>query len=309
MGGSGGGSYTNYETGRLTNIVREDQEKSGAGFEVQLAAYLSELLAHFNSRDVDLVRTRLEDAKIALQDNLESTLDQVFGGSVAKHTYVDGMSDIDSLVIINGSKIEEHEPVAILGHMERILRDGMGPGVTVEHGRMAVTINYPDGMCIQILPSIRTEAGLKVPAASGAGWSHIDPEGFRMALTKTNDACGGRLIPTIKLAKAAISNLPEQYRLTGYHVESAAIAAFRNYDGPKTTSAMLPLFFERAKQLVLSPIVDSTGQSVHVDEYLGPANSEQRQYVSRLLASLGKRMANASAAQSKLQWQALFADE
>jgi hypothetical protein len=306
MGGSGGGSYTNWKAERLTETVRAAQEKSAADFDLQLAGYLSELLANYNSRDHDTARKRLDDAKITLQEMIAGTLDQLFGGSVAKHTYVDGLSDIDSLLIVNGSKFEEQTPAAILSTMERVLRDTHNQNIRVEHGRMAVTITYPDGMTIQLLPAIRTETGLKVPSARTEGWSHINPDTFTGALTRRNSECGGKLVPTIKLAKAVIANLPEQYRVTGYHVESLAIAAFRAYDGTKTTAIMLPHFFQQAKDLVLSPIRDSTGQSVHVDEYLGDANNMIRQYISRLLGNLAKRMRNASAAQSRAQWEALF---
>jgi len=72
---------------------------------------------------------------------------------------------------------------------------------------------------------------------------------------------------------------------------------------------MLPLFFERARKLVLSPIRDNTGQSVHVDEYLGQRNSPERQSVSHLLWRLAKRMRNASTGKSKAQWKAVFENE
>lgn len=309
MGGSGGGSYTEWTSDSLTREVREDKQRSAAVFEVRLAEYLAELLASFNSRDSDLVRERIDAAKEALQDTVESSLDQMFGGSVAKHTYVDGLSDIDSLLIVNGSKFEDLSPATILRRTEEILQQSLGSEVNVERGRMAVTLTYPDQMSIQLLLAIRTEGGLKVPSAVGNAWSEINPDGFRNALTRRNNDCGGKLVPTIKLAKAVIANMPEEHRLTGYHVESMAISAFRGYDGTKTTAAMLPYFFARASSLVLSPILDKTGQSVHVDGYLGNQDSQQRQYISRWLKNIAKRMTNASAAQSRPQWQALFSGE
>ena len=310
MGGSGGGSYTNWNAASLSREVREDQKKATAGFEIQLSGFLAELLASYNSRDVDLVRERLEEAKDVLEGTVESTLDQIFGGSVAKHTYVDGISDIDSLVVVNGSKFEDHRPATILEHMREVLESALRDRATVEHGQLAVTITYRDGMAVQLLPAIRTEdGGLRIPAAKHAGWSEINPDSFSAALSKRNELCGGRLVPTIKLAKAVIANMPEQYRLSGYHVESLAIAAFRDYSGAMTTSVMLPHFFDQAKNLVLAPIKDRTGQSIHVDEHLGDANSLARQYTSRLLGNLAKRMTNASAAQSRTQWEALFAEE
>jgi hypothetical protein len=69
---------------------------------------------------------------------------------------------------------------------------------------------------------------------------------------------------------------------------------------------MLPAFFERARELVLTPIRDSTGQSVHVDEHLGPANHDARVVLSHVLGRIARRMRNASAAGSAAQWRALF---
>ena len=255
------------------------------------------------------MRERLDVAKESVQDETEDGYDLLFGGSVAKHTYVDGLSDIDTLLVINGSKFEDHSPPKILERLQAILRDRLPKDVVVDHGKMAVSITYPDGMIIQLLPALRTDAGMKVPSAQHAGWSDIEPNGFRQALTRHNSECGGKLIPTIKLAKAVIANMPEQYRLTGYHVESLAIAAFKGYEDKKTTETMLPLLFEKAKSLVLAPIRDSTEQSVHVDEYLGPENSAERQNVSHLLGGIAKRMRNASSGKSRAQWEALFSDE
>jgi SMODS domain-containing protein len=260
-------------------------------------------------RDTELVRERLDQAKKVLEDETEESFDSLFGGSVAKHTYVDGLSDIDTLLVINGSKFADQNPADILDRIQTILRERLPEDVAVDHGRMAVSVKYPDGMILQLLPAIRIEGGLKVPASQSEGWSDIDPNGFREALTQHNEQCGGKLVPTIKLAKAVIASMPEPYRLTGYHVESIAIAAFKGYDGRKTTESMLPLLFERAKDLVLAQIRDSTGQSVHVDEYLGPENSDLRQNISHLLGGIAKRMRNASSGKSRAQWESIFSSE
>jgi len=309
MGGGGGGSYTGREAETLAGLVRKEAEKSVGQFEVNLATYLSSLLAVYNARDTALVSRRLDQAKTALEDELETSFDQLFGGSVAKHTYIDGLSDIDALLVVNDAKLKNLRPANMLDKITEILRERLPTGTSVDHGRMAVSVSYEDDMIIQLLPALRTAQGLRVPSATRAGWSDIDPDGFRSALTSVNNRCGGKLVPTIKLAKAVIANMPEQYRLSGYHVESVAIAAFKNYEGPKTTENMLPFLFERAKDLVLSPIRDSTGQSVHVDEYLGAAGSEARRNVSHLLGNLAKRMRNASAGKSEEQWKAVFFNE
>ncbi len=304
--GGGGSSYRDWGSDRLAAAVRKDADASTAEYEVSLAGYFGELLGGFNDRDSDLVRTRLDNIKDAVQEELESSFDQVFGGSVAKHTYVDGLSDIDSLLVINGSEFEKQKPERVLQKLTSILREALGEEADVDHGNMAVTVTYRDGMAIQLLPAIRTASGLRVPASKYRGWSEIDPDAFRNALIKRNSDCGGKLIPTIKLAKAIISNLPEKYRLSGYHVESLAVRAFKAYQGEKTTTSMLPYFFEQAKELVLHPIRDRSGQSTHVDEYLGVDGSSMRREVSHVFGGITKRMRNASAAQSQAQWTALF---
>lgn len=312
MGGSGGGgAFANRSPAELRKLVRKAEEQTTmATFESELSGLLGELLASYNGRDVNAVSDRLSELKGALEESTQETFDQLFGGSVAKHTYVDGLSDIDSLVVINNTGLEDQTPQKVLAIMTETIADRLGRDVQVSSGRMAVTVIYSDGMQIQLLPAIKTSSGLmKVPASRRDGWSEIDPVRFREALTKRNQECGEKLIPTIKLAKAVNGQLPEAQQLSGYHMESLAIAAFKEYKGARTTAAMLPVFFEKARELVLSPIVDSTGQSVHVDVYLGPANSEARQAASHVFGRLARRMRNASAAASKTQWRALFGIE
>jgi Second Messenger Oligonucleotide or Dinucleotide Synthetase domain len=306
-GGGGGGPFVNRTPQQLIKQVQEtEDETSIKAFETELANLLSDKLASANSRDVSKVADRLDDVKHALEGPLEGTIDLLFGGSVAKHTYVDGMSDIDSLLILNDSALEEAKPADAIAEVGKIIKKELGDAVGVTTGRLAVTLTYPDGMQLQLLPAFRTGDGLKVPSFRVNDWSGISPEKFQKALSRRNEECGGKLVPTVKLAKAVIGILPEAQRLTGYHIESLAIAAFRGYDGPKTTAAMLPLFFEKARELVMKPIRDSTGQSVHVDGYLGDAVSSERIAASHILNRISKRMRNASAHQSGDQWQALF---
>jgi hypothetical protein len=308
MGGGGGGAFVHRTPEQLRDIVRKAEDQTTvAEFEAELSRTLGDLLGAFNGRDVPTVTQRLEDVKSALQDAIEGTFDQLYGGSVAKHTYVDGLSDIDSLVLLNGSDLEGKSPQLALGRMEQVIRDHLKGEAAVEHGRMAVSVTFPDRMVIQLLPAIRSKDGnLHVPSSRRDAWSEINPMTFREALTKRNQECAGKLVPTIKLAKAINGQLPEAQRLSGYHMESLGIAAFKGYKGEMTTAAMLPTFFERARELVLSPIRDSTGQSVHVDEYLGPANSEARLAASHVLGRLARRMRNATAGGSTAQWRALF---
>jgi hypothetical protein len=308
MGGSGGRTFGRRSPDELRELVRKaEAEISDNKFDGELARTLGELLAGFNARDVPLVRERLDTLKAALGEEIEGSFDQFFGGSVAKHTYVDGFSDIDSLVLINDTELEGGKPRVVLQKMARILRSKLSPDVEISHGRMALTIKYNDGMVVQVLPALEMSGNqLRVPSFIKPGWAKIDPVAFQKALTKRNEQCAGKLVPTIKLAKAIVRQFPPAQTLSGYHIESLAIAAFRGYTSEKTTRAMLPVFFERSRELILSPIRDRSGQSVHVDAYLGPANSEQRQIASHILGRIARRMRNATASASIDQWRALF---
>ncbi len=292
MGGSSGsGAFSNSRSPEeLRNAVRKAEDRTSvAAFETELAGVLGNLLGGYNSRDVETMRERLETVKGALQ-----------GAMV-------GSFDIDSLVLINDSALDGKSPQQVLVRMEKIIARQLGGEAKITHGRMALTIEYNDGMIIQLLPALKSKDGhIHVPSSRAAGWSKINPVTFQEALTRRNAECAGKLVPTIKLAKAIVGQLPESQRLSGYHMESLAISAFRNYGGDKITTAMLPTFFERARELVLSPIKDSTGQSIHVDAYLGPANSEARQAASHVLGRIARRMRNATVAGSTAQWRALF---
>lgn len=308
MGGSGGGGpFLNRSPEQLAKQVKQAEDATSVkAFETELGSLLGDLLASANSRDVALVQDRLDEIKDGLGEKLDATIDTLFGGSVARHTYVDGLSDVDSLLILNDTELEGLKPSEALKKLADLIRAQISTSADVGAGKMAVTIEYPDGMQIQLLPAFKTSQGLKVPSFLRDGWSGIAPEKFQKALSERNAECAGKLIPTIKLAKAIIGTLPEAQRLSGYHIESMAISAFREYEGPKTTSSMLPVFFEKAKDLVSSPIRDSSGQSVHVDGYLGDAGTDKRIAMGHLLGRLAKRIRNASAHQSKDQWRAIF---
>jgi hypothetical protein len=308
MGGSGGGIFDFRPGIGLQDLQRIAQEETAiASFQTTLSALLGDLLSTYNSRDSELVAERLEPLLDALSEEHSGNFNKLFGGSVAKHTFVDGLSDIDCLVILNGSELHGDAPSDALKSMAAVIGRETDKDGEVSVGRMAVTVRYADGMEIQLLPAVDDGGGrLRVPSNDGQGWSKINPQTFRAILTKRNEECGGKLVPTIKLAKAVLANSFEGEGLSGYHVESLAIEAFRDYNGAKTTAAMLPTFFERARTLVLEPMRDSTGQSVHVDTDLGPPNSSARQEISFELGRIARQMRTASAAGSRDRWLDFF---
>lgn len=308
MGGSGGSVFHDYNPKKLSERIRQTENKTvNESFEVELSDSLTGLLAYYNDRDTETINTRLSSILGSIDENIDGHVNTLFGGSVSKHTYVDGLSDIDSLIILDNSDLVDGNPSQIIQYIADLIKTA-NADLDVETGNIAITISYDDGMSIQLLPALKTEEELRVPSWKGNTWSNIEPERFGKALTKRNEKCGMKLVPMIKLAKAINAGITEELRLTGYHLESLAIEAFRGYKDSCTLTKMLPHFFDRAKDLVLSPIVDKSGQSLHVDEYLGEKNSAERTQVSHVLNRLSRRMKNATAANAKEQCLSLFED-
>jgi hypothetical protein len=301
-GGGGGGILGRYDPQELSRKTREAEDAvRDDRFEAAVNDYLASLLAQFNDRDVTGITEILDRAKSELQDEIEGTVDLLFGGSVAKHTYVDGLSDIDALVCLQRQDIAGKSPDQVKGLFADRLRSRFGSDAVYE-GALAVTLNL-EGKWIQLLPAIKEGQKFKIASSDGKSWTSIRPRDFAKALTDTNTAMGGKLVPTIKLAKAIIATLPEQRRLSGYHVESLAIKVFKNYDHAKTPKTMLRHFFEHAPASVREPIRDSTGQSVHVDDYLGPADSLKRRIIADSLGQIGRKLKNADGARSLDLWK------
>ncbi len=306
MGGTGGAVFFSPKS-QISNLQRRLRESEAntkdESYEQELAGQVNGLLVQYNDRDVDKIGSHLETIREVLQEDSEGTIDLRFGGSIQKRTYVDGLSDIDCLVLLKDPELESLPPKEVLNYFTTKLRDRLKNVEAVSAGNLATTIRYEDGTEIQLLPAIRKGSGYVISTARGDNWSSIiRPEKFASTLTKTNQDFGGKVVPTIKLVKAAFANLPERYQLTGYHVESLAIEAFKSYQGPKTTKHMLEHFFEKAQDLVLKHIRDKTNQSLNVDDYLGPENSSLRKAVGTEMNRVSRRMKNANAARLSSEW-------
>ena len=306
MGGSGG-FLGNINPDDFVRKIRQAEEKStSAEFNNEINKLINDLLVTVNDRPIDEIKRHLEVIKAALSSEIESTLDLIYGGSVLKHTYVDGLSDIDSLAIINNTGLENKSPNEVLDFFYSKLKQRL-PNTDISKGKLAVTINYSDNIQIQILPCIKTATGLKIAEFNGVYWSTvIKPHKFAEKLSEINSINGQKVVPVIKLAKTIISKLPDKRQISGYHTESLAIEAFENYSGPKTPKEMLKHFFNESSKRILSPINDNTGQSVHVDDYLGVRNSLQRQIISDSFAQICRKMKNADATEQIDSWESLF---
>ncbi|HEV8620104.1 MAG TPA: CBASS oligonucleotide cyclase [Nitrospiraceae bacterium] len=305
MGGSGGGYFRGgADPGDLARRLRDTEAQArDESYETGVNQQLGEFLKDFNSRDSAATREVLDDVREELRDEIGGTVDLVYGGSVSRHTYLEGLSDTDALVILDPDNVARQSPQRLRDRFAQRLRELYGDD-NVKVGDLAVTVTVR-GKEVQLLPTMRDGEGYRIAAPDGRSWSKINPRAFAEKLTQANRAQDGKLIPTIKVTKAIVATLPKQQQLTGYHIESLAIEAFKNYEGQRTYKAMVAHFFERATELVKAPIVDRSGQSVYVDEYLGAANSQGRRVVSQALQRVQRKLQNADASKSVDAWAEL----
>ena len=249
----------------------------------EINGWLREKLTEYNDRNHAAINRHIKTLREALEYRTDDVIPTLFGGSVHRHTYVDGLSDVDVLMVINNSKLTSQAPKNAIEYMRAQVRRRL-PNNEVSSGALAVTVKFADGMEIQILPAIRRKTGVRIADPTRNRWSNvIYPDRFAAKLTKVNQANQGRVIPIIKLAKGLAPQVirNDGEKIQGYHMESIAIQAFRNYQGQNDLRSMLIHFCESATEIVLEPIKDSTGQSINADEYMGGAGSQRRKWASK----------------------------
>ncbi|NOQ76120.1 MAG: nucleotidyltransferase [Crocinitomix sp.] len=309
MGGSGGGFFYRDEDSTediIKKIKKEQEQARGREFENDVNQLINDVLKNANDRNTDVINRHLDTLIQAINKDIDGNVQTIFGGSVSKHTYVDGLSDIDVLVILNNSELTDKSPIEVNEYFAEKLEQRL-PGTEIEMGKLAVTVKYSDNVEIQILPSIRTETGIKIAEANGENWSKVvKPARFAEKLVSINQDCNGKVIPVIKLVKSIISELPEKRQINGYHIESMAVSIFSNYNGPKTSKEMLKHFLGKAVTTVINPIKDSTGQSVNTDSYLGEKNSVLRKAVSDSLSSIVRKIDVAERSGNIEKWKEIL---
>ena len=239
-------------------------------------------LAQYTRRNTQTVTQRLESLCGFLRQK-GNVLQTMFGGSVRKGTYVTGLSDVDALLIVNQSSLVNQTPAMVIEYVRDTIQNRLRQNA-VSAGNLAVTVSYSDGTEIQTLPAIRTNSGgVRIADPGSTQWSNVArPDDFAEKLAKVNTARNGRVVPIIKLAKAMAGcfiTRPSR-KMSGYHIESLAIDAFKDYQGPLDPKNMLVHLLGYAMDAAKSPITDSTGQSRYVDDSLGQADSGPRKRAS-----------------------------
>lgn len=311
MGGGGGVFHSRTPDEYKKEIQKIRENTKDEAFETIVNEKINEKLAEYNARDSKNHREHLSDIKQIIESDNDGTVELKFAGSVSKHTYIDGLSDVDVLVLVNKSELANKTPNGIKEYIKSKLQQKLINVEEIRTGNLAVTVRFKDGTEIQLLPALKKGEGYNIPSENGDKWSNVTkPAKFASKLTDINQVCGQNVVPVIKIAKSIISQLPDEQQLSGYHVESLAIKIFKRYpeDTSKTPKAMLKYFFAQAKEEVKTQIKDSTGQSIHVDDYLGQDNSPQRLRTSYALYRISNRMQNADNSKSSEEWEKILGD-
>ncbi len=300
MGGSGG-SFLDGDPKDVAEKLREAELKAeGQAFGTEVEAILGEVLADANDRDTEAVARHLKTIQQALEKEIDGVVELLFGGSVEKHTYVDGLSDIDALVVLNQSELVDADPKGACDYFRERLSERLKGRVTRDG--FALTVHFAD-IQVQLVPVKREGNNYLLPSGYRGKWSRIRARAFSDVLTATNKSCNGKVVPTIKLAKVLLAGLPEERRPRGYHLENLAVAAFSGYKGPYTPRAMLHHFFAEAPNHIRTRVPDPTGQSKHVDDYLGGQSDNKRLVVADAVGRIGRRLRNAKDVE---QWRRLL---
>ena len=104
---------------------------------------------------------------------------------------------------------------------------------------------------------MRENGRIRIANRENKGWSPpINVSAFTRRLTKINQINGKKVVPVIKLAKNLFSRLPQQYQLSGYHVEALAVDAFATYNGRYTLYDMTKHLLDYSTKRVLTPMND-----------------------------------------------------
>jgi hypothetical protein len=304
MGGSGGGRFSGPLTESLERQIERARQQEQDRLEREINSFLHRLLVHYNDRNTDLISERVSQVQRLLGEAAE-VKSIIFGGSIAKHTDVSGLSDVDALVILRRTDLTGKPPQALLDAFYQILRTKLPRAevASINKGRLAVTVKYLDDLEIQLLPALRSGTTISIAEADGKGWNETKPLQFQTALKDADVRLNGNLVPAIKLVKSLVDDLPELKQLSGYHIEALALDAMQGYNGPTTPRALLLHILERAAERILTPLKDITGQSQELDAYLGPANSLRRRNTAQALVGMRRRLA---AATTLSQWKAAF---
>jgi tRNA nucleotidyltransferase (CCA-adding enzyme) len=171
MGGSGNRNYSPAKS--LKEL--EEEKKNRLNHEIFLVDLNEEIQSIFeeiNDRDVEGITKHLETITEALQKDIEGVINLKYGGSVLKNTYLAGISDVDMLVQINNSQLATAQPNEVLKLFKEQVEKRL-PRTEVTVGDLAITVKFTTGHEIQLLPTVKTAQGYRIPKPGENRWSSV----------------------------------------------------------------------------------------------------------------------------------------
>lgn len=310
MGGGGSFNYYKVDSDDIIRKIKEsEKETDKQEYETWVRALLDKLLGKLNNRDTEAIAKHIQEIKNALNKEIDGTISTLFGGSVAKNTHTEGLSDIDTLVILNNTELSNKTPKEVLDYFVDRLKKRF-PNTDMIKGDKTITVKFADSD-VQLIPAVKYKTGIKIPDADD--WSKIvQPSVFARKLTVLNGRLDGKLIPTIKLVKGIISTFPSSYQLKGYHIENLALQVFENKVKQDFSASNLKRcvveFFKEAPKYVKKQIKDVSGQSRYVDEYLGKKDNIKRLMVADTLERTFRQLELSDAGNLKSTWKELLSN-
>ena len=298
MGGSGSryGSSSGHSQRSVVELLTDTTNEKFLSTEV--SNFLQEELKEINDHDYEAINRHKE----TIMDKLKNEFDVEnirFGGSHSTDTDVKDLSDIDMLADLGDFESGKSSNQAIKDFANAIQE--RLPKTKVSSGVMAVTVEFSDGLKVQVLPAFRYREGYRIPDPNGKGWIRTYPKRFARELTSVNQKQSGQVVPTIKLIKSIcdVNNI----EASSYHVSNLALNAFKRYNGAKTCEKMLQYFFNKAKVSCLKPTPDPSGQTEYVD---GDLSETKRKRMARDFAQVEQKVNEAIESTSLDKWKDIF---
>lgn len=286
-GGSGGG-------GNVAQVAKESTDEATVRSKVN--DYLEQKLMETRPKDPEEVRRRVKEMVDVINDGLDGNVTHFDGGSASKDTFVEGISDYDIVVRLNDTELADRLPQDALKQVAEKLAKKYGPE-NVKVGVMAVTVTDPKtSREYQAVPAVSAGKGkMKFPEPGKNKWGKVaQPNKFARELARADRRENGRVKDAIRMFKLMQEKrLYKEERLKGYHIEAIAYMAFQNPGKANDHRTALEYMTRAAANIVRRPIKDSTGQSRHVDDYLGARDSSERTKASHALTHLADKMKEA----------------
>ena len=298
MGGSGS-RYRPLSGHSQQSVVELSTDTTNEKFlSTEISNFLQEELKKINAHDYDAI----DRHKRTIEDKLKSEFeveDLRFGGSHSTHTDVKGLSDIDILADLGDFESSKSSD-QVIKDFANAIRERL-PDTKVSSGVMAVTVEFSDGLKVQVLPGFRYQDGYRISDPSGKGWIQTYPKRFARELTSVNQEQSGQVVPTIKLIKSICD--ANNIEVSSYHASNLALKAFKGYTGPKTCQKMLQHFFNQAKTSCLQRTPDPSGQSKYID---GDLSKVDRIRIAKAFAQMEAKVNEAIESTFLVEWEDIF---